>query len=389
MSEMPPPLPRDRPTNDEHLASSDKAVNGVDEGKARIFPCDGCGADLEFHIGAQELKCSYCGFKKELQSSEEKSIEEQDFHAMLAQLKEMHGKNGHEENRAKEVRCDACGGTVVFSRSLTSSECPYCASPIQLENVHDAEHRIPVSGVLPFLVDKKKAMANLKSWVESLWFSPNDFKEKGRKGKFNGIYLPYWTFDTLTANQYTGQRGENYTVTVGSGKNERTEIRTRWYSASGSFQHFFDDVLVLATRGLPRNLMQELEPWPLSKCIPFTQEALAGYLARTYEVELPEGFREGKKRIDEAIENEVRQRIGGDKQRVHSINTRYNGLSFKHLLLPVWLLAYRYNDKSYQIMINASTGEVQGERPYSWIKITLAVLSGVTVIVGSALLAQR
>ena len=263
--------------------------------------------------------------------------------------------------------------------TLTSSECPYCASPIQLDNVHTAEHRISVDGVLPFLVAKDDARKSLGEWVKSRWFAPNDFLKRGVDGKFNGVYLPYWTFDTLTANRYIGERGEHYYVTVGSGKNMRRVRRTRWYSASGSFQRFFDDVLVLATRGMRRDFMQNLEPWPLQKCLPFTQQVLAGYLARTYEVELDDGFVEAKGRIDSAIDSDVRHRIGGDVQRVHSIQTRYDALTFKHLLLPTWLMAYRFKEKAYQVMINAGTGEVQGERPYSWVKITLAVLAGIAV----------
>ena len=238
---------------------------------------------------------------------------------------------------------------------------------------------MPTDGVLPFLVDKNKARSNLTTWVKSRWFAPNEFIRRGVDGSFNGVYLPYWTFDSMISARYSGQRGEHYWVTVGSGDKKRRERRTRWYSASGSFQRFFDDVLVLAARGFNRTLMLNLQPWPLGKCVPFNQQMLAGYLARTYEIELDEGFVEAKVRTDEAIDQDVRQRIGGDEQRVHSIHICYDALTFKHLLLPVWLLAYRYRQKTYQAMINAGTGEVQGERPYSWVKITLAVLAGLAV----------
>lgn len=137
----------------------------------------------------------------------------------------------------------------------------------------------------------------------------------------------------------------------------------RWYPASGSFQKFFDDVLVLANTGLRRDFMLELEPWPLLKVVPFDQQMLAGLMARTYDIELDECFAEGKQRIDTAIQAEVRQRIGGDTQVVHSVNSRYDAITYKHLLLPVRLLAYKFNDRTFQVFINAATGEVQGERP--------------------------
>jgi DNA-directed RNA polymerase subunit RPC12/RpoP len=364
----------------EVLGRTDVAGTTTDEGKARVFPCEGCGADLEFNIGQQKLKCPYCGFEKEIEIAEDAQVREQDFHAMLERVRRAREQGPQEvKGDYNEVRCRSCGGTVVFAGTLTSTECPYCGSPIQLEHVHTATRRIPVDGVLPFLVDNRKAKSSLQQWVKSRWFAPNEFRQRGAEGKFNGVYLPYWTFDTLTFNVYSGERGENYTVTVGTGKDQRTETRTRWYPASGRFQRFFDDVLVVASQGLPHSFIIALEPWPLMNCLPFTQQVLAGYLARTYDVELEEGFQEGKRRIDDAIRADVVHRIGGDQQRIHSIDSRYDAITFKHLLLPVWLLTYRFHDKPYRVFVNAATGEVQGERPYSWVKILLAVLVGLAV----------
>ena len=64
-------------------------------------------------------------------------------------------------------------------------------------------------------------------------------------------------------------------------------------------------------------------------------------------------------------------------------------MTYKHLLLPIWILAYKYGEKTYQVVVNAATGEVQGERPYSWIKITLFVLTIGAVGTGIYLLANR
>jgi predicted RNA-binding Zn-ribbon protein involved in translation (DUF1610 family) len=378
----PPPAPPGE------TGRSDIAGQTVDAGKGRIFPCEGCGADLKFNIGQQHLKCPFCGFEKELQLAEDAQIEEQDFHVMLERIRELREQDSEESNlqageeTANEVRCESCGANVVFLGTLTSSECPYCASPIQRDDVHRCEVRVPVDAVLPFLIDHKQAQINLKDWVESRWFAPNAFLKRGAEGKFNGVYLPYWTFDTLTFNVYSGQRGEYYYVTVGTGKNKRRERRTRWYPASGKFQRFFDDVLVPATTNLDGDMLISLEPWPLQKCLPFTQEVLAGYFARTYDLELDGGFTHGKQRIDAAIDSDVRSRIGGDTQRVHSINSRYDGITYKHVLLPLWLMAYKFHDKTYQVYVNAATGEVQGGRPYSWVKITFAVICGAAAIGG-------
>jgi DNA-directed RNA polymerase subunit RPC12/RpoP len=369
------------------MTDDSKPGDAVDDGKGRVFPCEGCGADLEFHIGQQNLACPYCGFEKPLEFGEEDaSVDEHGFKAMLARMREHHEQDRHDESGQSELRCDSCGGTVVFQGSLTSSECPYCASPIQLDDVHDAEHRVPMDGVLPFLIERDRAKQNLAAWVRSRWFAPNEFKKRGVNGRFNGVYEPYWTYDAMTFSRYRGERGEHYWDTVKRGDQERRVRKTRWWSASGSFDRFFDDILILASRGLPRNLVRKLEPWPLEKCVSFTQEALAGFYARTYEVELEEGFQLAREIMDDAIRAEAKRRIGGDEQRVHSVSTSVSAVTFKHLLLPVWLLAYRYNDRTYQVMVNAATGEVQGERPWSIVKIMLAVLTAAAIVGGIALL---
>ena len=361
------------------------------DSQGRAFPCEQCGASLTFHIGQQSLRCPFCEHVKELPIDPDTEIVEQDLEEMLKRLGEQRNKRDSgstETGTAKELNCRGCGATVVFEGALTSTECAYCGSPIQLESAHTAEDdRVPVDAVLPFQINKQRAAESLKKWVGSRWFAPNDFRRRGGQGIFNGVYLPYWTFDSATFSRYEGQRGEHYyeteTYTDSDGKTQTRQVqRTHWYHASGTVQRFFDDVLISATTGLPKKLLDRLEPWYLEKCIPFTNQALVGFQARTYEVDLQPGFGHAKRKMETQISVDVRIDIGGDVQQVHSIDTRYDALTYKHLLLPLWLLAYRYGETTYQVMVNAQTGEVQGERPWSWIKITLAVVSGLVVAGG-------
>lgn len=358
------------------------AGEAIDSGKGRIFPCDECGADLEFSIGTQTMKCPYCGAVKTIEISETAEIVEHDFQAMLEQLKtqRLEGKPDDETAESEHaIRCSSCGAEVIFQGTLTSSQCPYCANPLQRDKIHDAPTRIPVDGMLPFQIPERDAAERLRNWVKSLWWAPNEFLKQGASGKFNGVYLPYYTFDSLTYTKYTGQRGDHYWVTVGEGKDQRREMRTSWSFRSGEFQRFFDDVLIVAASDQSRALIESLEPWPLERCVPFTQQMLAGLFARTYDVTLEAGFSEARLRIESALTSDIRQRIGGDEQSITSQKVSYSGVTFKHLLLPVWLMAYRYHEKPYRVVINAVTGEVSGERPYSAFKIASAILFGITV----------
>ncbi len=353
--------------------------DAIDAGKGRIFPCPSCGADLTFHAGQQRLACPFCAYVQELQPAGE-TLAEQDFARMLEKVVERRREGQAETLERQELRCEACGATVEFTGALTSSSCAHCGKPIVRENVHRAQERVPVDGVVPFEVEEPVAKEKLRRWASSLWFAPNTFKKAGIEGRFQGIYLPFWTFDALTFTRYRGERGKLKTVMLGSGKNRKRHTQCNWTPVSGSFEHVFDDVVVGAGRELPGGLLRALEPWPLERVRPFQEELLAGYLAETYETPLDQGFAAGKRRMDGELRAEAKRRIGGDDQRIHALDSQYSAITYKHLLMPVWMLAYRYGERTYQVVVNAATGEVAGQRPYSAVKITLLILALVLLV---------
>jgi len=221
----------------------------------------------------------------------------------------------------------------------------------------------------------------MTDWLGSLWFAPNGLNEYARKGrKMNGIYVPYWTFDANTKSRYQGARGTHYyetrTVTR-DGKRRQVRVRkTRWRNVSGRVSRFFDDILVLASKSLPKKYTDGLEPWDLSALEPYKPEYLAGFRAEGYQVELAVGYTEARAYMDRMIRRDVKYDIGGDDQRVRNVDTDISDVTFKHILLPVWLAAYQYRGQTYRFVVNGRTGRVQGERPYSAWKIGFAVLIG-------------
>lgn len=364
--------------------TSEGAGQFVDEGRGRVFPCLSCGSDVVFHPGAQRLRCDHCGAEREVIVDEADEVEERDLASELARIAELRRAGRTADTGVDgldEVRCDSCGATVVFEPQHGSKRCPFCDSPIQREAAHVAADRVPVDGVLPFGIDGAQATSLIDRWIRKLWFAPSAFTKRGAKGTIEGIYLPYWTYDSHTFTRWAGRRGDHYWVTVGSGKNRRRVRRTRWRSVSGSFGRFFDDVLVVAAEGIDRSSSRALEPWPLDDCVPFSRGFLAGHLAQAYEVDLEPGFDIARGRMRSALEGDVRARIGGDVQRITSMDVRHDAVTYKHLLLPVHVFACRWKNRTYQVLVNAVTGEVRGQRPWSWLKIMLAVLAGLAVAI--------
>ncbi|MGI9167435.1 MAG: hypothetical protein ACR2G5_13840 [Pyrinomonadaceae bacterium] len=345
--------------------------------KIHRYPCPPCGADLLYETKDGFLSCPYCGHKEAIPTSAEQ-IEERAFEQYL-QIRPEHLEPLVAS--ALEVQCQGCGATVTFTPPEVARQCDFCGVQI-VAQAKSADPILAPEGVLPFRVTQQEANAGLRQWLQSRWFAPNALKTFAQPDSIHGVYLPFWTYDTNTTSYYTGERGEHYYVTEtyyetdSQGKQvaqTRQVQHTRWYSASGTVSRWFDDVLVAATVSLAQNRLESLEPWDLAELMPYEPAFLAGFKAQRYQVDLAQGFERVKEVTASVIESDVRQDIGGDEQRVHNLSTHYSGITFKHLLLPVYAGAYRFNQKVYQIVVNGRTGEIQGDRPYSFWKIALFV----------------
>ncbi|MEM7596668.1 MAG: TFIIB-type zinc finger domain-containing protein [Pseudomonadota bacterium] len=362
------------------MAPSDQATDApVQEHR---FPCDNCGADYRFDPVASRLVCDHCGNTQDMAQATpwEGTIRELDFQsALTGQLDDA------EIEETQVVTCHNCSAQFEFDANTHAAECPFCATPVVTDT---GPHRhIKPKAVLPFALEERAARTAMTEWLGRLWFAPSGLQEYARKGrKMQGIYVPYWTFDADTKSSYRGERGTVYyetkTVTR-NGKQERVRVsKVRWRGVSGRVARFFDDVLVLASKTLPKRYTDALEPWDLSALEPYSPEFLAGFRAEGYQVELEDGFKEARAHMDRVIARDVRFDIGGDRQRIHSVNTSVKDVTFKHILLPVWLAAYKYNGKTYRFVVNGRTGRVQGERPWSAIKIAIAVVIGILIAAG-------
>ncbi|OIQ25638.1 MAG: primosomal protein N' (replication factor Y) - superfamily II helicase [Alphaproteobacteria bacterium MedPE-SWcel] len=353
------------------------------------FPCEQCGADYRFAPAQGALICDHCGHEQPLSDSPwgGTALKEMDFRSALrAQLPEA------EMEITRVSSCPNCAAQVEFDPSVHALECPFCATPVVADT---GENRhIKPKGVLPFQFDERAAHEAMEHWLGRLWFAPNGLRDYARRGrKMDGIYIPYWTYDAQTHSRYTGQRGTEYTVNrtvMVDGKPQiRTEIKVRWSNTRGRVQRFFDDVLVLASSSLPRNHTEGLEPWDLSQLSPYQPKYLAGFRAEAYTIDLESGFADARAKMDRVIERDIRFDIGGDRQRINSVDTDISAVTFKHILLPVWMAAYKYRGKSYRFIVNGQSGRVQGERPYSAWKIAAAVALGLIVAALVAYIASQ
>ncbi|MFZ3581058.1 primosomal protein N' (replication factor Y) - superfamily II helicase [Loktanella sp. DJP18] len=343
------------------------------------FPCVTCGSDLRFDPARGQLVCDHCGNAEPVGNAPGPfaAVSELDLRqALNATLP----ATEIEETRVQS--CPNCGAQFELQGDTHAAACPFCATPVVTGT---GTHRhIKPRGLLPFALDQSRARDAMTDWLGSLWFAPNGLTDYARKGRaMDGIYVPYWTFDAQTESQYTGQRGTYYYTThtvMRDGKRQTVQQRhTRWRGAAGRVARFFDDVLVLASHSLPKQYTDGLEPWDLSELEPYQPQYLAGFRAEGYQVQLEDGFAEARGYMDRMILRDVKFDIGGDEQRVTDVQTQISAVTFKHILLPIWMAAYKYNGQTYRFVVNGRTGRVQGERPWSKWKIAFAVLVGLVI----------
>ena len=352
------------------------------------FPCEQCGALLKYDIGSSDLKCTYCGHGNAIARSHE-PILEHDIHYALRELERASSVN----TDINVIRCNTCAAEFDLEMHVHSGECPYCGTSV----VTGTGHVKPIKpkALLPFAITADQARDFYKKWLSGLWFAPGALKKYAREDQqLNGVYIPYWTYDSATVTRYHGLRGDtyyvrrSYTAVVNGRRVRKTRMvpKIRWTPVSGHTQRHFDDVLVGASTSLPRQIMDWLHPWDLENLIPYTNAYLSGFSSEIYQVGLDEGFNHAKQIMDATIRSDVGREIGGDHQKIQSMRTTHSDTTFKHILLPLWSAAFTFRGKTYRFVVNGRNGKTRGERPWSVIKISMAVIAA-AVLLGGFILA--
>jgi LSD1 subclass zinc finger protein len=356
--------------------------------------CSGCGALLHFNPGTHNLLCDYCGVSNAIEDApDSRDISPYDYEEFVAGI-----DNTKQSADLKVVNCKNCGSQTILDQFVTSDKCPFCTAPLVLD-LESGQQYVPPHYILPFAVTQQQGVEFFKKWLKSLWWAPNDLAKKvsDSSSALKGVYLPHWTYDTYTVTDYSGERGdyyyttETYTETVDGREETRTrQVRhTSWSYASGKVECDFRDLMVPASKSLPEKTLNKLGPWNFNMLVKFDERYMSGFRSETYQLDPEQGFVKAAEQTVGEIHSAIRDDIGGDEQRIDSTDTQYLDKAIKYLMLPVWVSAYNYNNKVYQFTVNASTGEVIGQRPVSAIKIILAVLLLIVLIITGVILYQN
>ncbi len=334
-----------------------------------LVKCDSCGSNLVFHPEKNQLYCEHCGYTKEIQNR------------TSAQELDLVGAFSRDEKWEEETvvfRCDNCGAKVVLSKNESAKDCPFCGTA-HVQKTEELAGLKP-NAVVPFAFGLDKALTFSKTWAKKGMFTSNKFKKNLDARNLQGVYTPCFTFDSYTTSTYVGRIGKTHTRVVGTGKNRRTETYVVWRNISGTYLSNFDDILITAGSKFDQKKLDKLSPYYTGGSVSYKEDYLLGYMAYHYDAEITDCWDTAKGIIDSALRKQILSQYSYDRVDYLSVNTSHDRVTYKYVMLPVYMGNFHFKKKTYSFQINGATGKVIGKKPKSAIKLTSFITAIVAVV---------
>jgi hypothetical protein len=333
---------------------------------------------MEWNAAKQVLACPYCGFVPKEQprsGADAAGIVEHDLEKAL-------GDPGNEKRgygaETIKVKCQSCQAISVFEPTRVAQRCEFCGSP-SIAPYHETRDAITPESLLPVKLDGSRVRDVVKLWVRSRWFAPDALQSGALTDTLKAIYLPYWTFDAKAHAEWTAMSGQYYYTTEhytdSKGQSHTRQVQhTRWYPSAGQLDHFFDDAPVPGTVGVRMDLLSKVEPFPTDNLKPYDPAFVRGWTVERYQIDLRKASETNRQQMDAEMQALCGAQVPGDTYTNLQVQTQYAERTFKHILVPVWLVTYTLGAKSYQVIVNGYTGETAGDRPISWVKVLFYII---------------
>ena len=335
--------------------------------------CPNCGATVVYDPETLAMSCPFCGYSRQLPKPEDngQDVEELDFSSAKNRESLDWGK------AKKSLVCKNCGAETIMDSADTAQCCPYCGST-QVMPVDDDDSVVAPGGVVPFEITKEKAAQLFKGWMKGKLFAPNEAKKSCEAKNFNGVYLPYWTYDSQTTSPYEIKLGFN-------SKDKDGNTVTTYRTYRGIYERFIDDETVYASKKTTNRFIKQASVFDFSKLRKYSPEFIAGFLAERYTVGLDEGWDIAKNQIKAKLNSEIssmeKKKHNADSVSKLTFNTAYSKVTYKYVLAPIWIANFKFKEKIYNIVVNGQTGQIKGEAPVSPAKVAIAIAIAIAVLI--------
>jgi hypothetical protein len=343
------------------------------------YDCAACGGEARWDPAKDALVCPYCGAVSQAKlDSATGEVIERDLATALRNLPE--AQRGWDSEKIS-VKCQSCQAITVFAPTLVAQRCEFCGSSALIPQ-EQVKAPIRPESLLEFKLSEPQIRERVRAWYGSRWFAPNALKSRALTDTVHGLYIPYWTFDAQVHADWTALSGYHYyeTETDSQGRSQ-SRRHTRWVPSAGSLDHFFDDELVAASKGIPGELLRKIEPFPTGTDLkPYNPGYLSGWVVEQYQIDLLGAAEHSRQMMEAKTQALCAAEVPGDTHTNLAVDAVFSRQTFKHVLVPVWVLTYNYGASRYQLVVNGYTGAIAGKHPLSWIKIALAVLASLIAL---------
>lgn len=327
--------------------------------------CPNCGATVVYDPETLAMTCPFCGYSRQLPKPDDngQDVEECDFSSATNRESLDWGKE------KKSLVCKNCGAETIMDSADTAQCCPYCGST-QVMPVDNDESVVAPGGVVPFEISKEKAAELFKSWMKGKLFAPTEAKKSCEAKNFNGVYLPYWTYDSQTTSPYMVKLGFD-------SKDKDGNVHTTYRTYTGIYERFIDDETVYASKKTNNPYIKQASTFDFTKLRKYSPEFIAGFLAERYTIGLDEGWDIAKGQIKTKLESEIgsmeKKRHHADSVSKVMFNTSYAKVTYKYVLAPIWIANFKFKEKLYNIVINGQSGQIRGQSPVSPAKVAIFI----------------
>ena len=321
------------------------------------FSCPSCGGESQWNPAKKALICPFCGTvspaQVELSATGREVIVEHDLVAALRGIPD--AQRGWQAAKTS-VKCQSCQAISVFDAERVGQRCDFCGSSALVPYEEIKEAFRPES-VLPMKISDHQVRDAIRQWYGSRWFAPNKLKRAALTDTVKGIYIPYWTFDAQVHGDWTAESGYYYyeteTYRDANGQTRTRQVqRVRWVPSNGSLDHFFDDELVPASRGVQEQMLRKIEPFPTTTdLVPYNAGYLSGWVVERYQLDLVSAAKEARDEMDAEMQRLCAAEVPGDTHRNLQVKNDYSGQTYKHILVPIWLLTYNYGARNFQVVL--------------------------------------
>lgn len=325
------------------------------------YKCPACGGPLVFSGAKQTLHCASCGndYDAETLKMMDDTVNAAKSESRFDWTKytPRHFEPADAEKLAT-YSCPSCGAEITGDEALGSTVCPYCGNSTIVKGVFDGAFQPDF--VIPFEIEKKKAIELFEADAMKKPFIPDEFKDRKRLQEMAGVYVPFWTFDCDCSAMIT-YRAQNVSVWSDS---RYDYTKTDYYRLLRGGSVSYMNIPVDASLKADDAYMDALEPFDYSKAVNFNAGYLSGYLADRYDVSAEDSAGRANRRVENSTTEIFRDTTAGYQLVTPEFtNVQTAQGKIRYSLLPVWMLNIKYNGRNYKYAVNGQTGKVVGEYP--------------------------